>query len=148
MASSSDAHTPQSQKAAFSPCEGRGAGLVLTLCPPWLLWKRPRFYGPLEFIRECSAFSRFLIPSPDLNGASKALYCLYNKDPHHLNSYHHHHFLHQKLGRVSGWKVRAFWKDMLKMNEWRERRSISMNGADVVETLMWSELQRHSDSPA
>lgn len=23
-----------------------------------------------------------------------------------------------------------------------------MNGVDVVETLMWSELQRHSDSPA
>lgn len=119
MASPSDAHTPQSQKAAFSLCVPSEAGLVLTLCPAWRLWKDSASMAHSSSLGRAahSAAPPFLIQSSV--GPPKPF--LYNKDPHHLNSYHLH-VLHHGPSWVSLCRVRARWKKAIKMKEWEERR--------------------------
>lgn len=108
MASPSDAHTPQSQKAAFSPCERRGAGLVLTLCPPWLLWKGLASMGHLSSLGSAvlSIASPFQLQAS--MGPPKPLQCLFNKDPHHLHNYHLY-FPHHRPGSVGACRVGVHW---------------------------------------
>lgn len=148
MASASDAHTPQSQKAAFSPSERKGAGLVLTLCPSWLLWKGPCFYGPLEFIRKCCSFSRVPIPAPGFNGASTALHCLFNKDPYHLHSYLLH-FPHHKLSWVGACRVGVHWQKIAKNKEhWigreeQAQRHIAVVGNEGETLFPWTHTELH-----
>lgn len=143
MASPSDVHTPQSQKAAFSLCVPREAGLVLTLCPPWRPWKDSASMAHSSSLggAALSAASPFLLQSAV--GPPKPF--LYNKDPHHLNNYHLH-VLHHEPSWVSICRLRARWKKAMKMKEW-EKRSVSRRAHK--EKLLWesslcSEANVHS----
>lgn len=119
MASPSDAHTPQSQKAAFSLCVPREAGLVFTLCPPWRVWKDSASMAHSSSLGRAalSAATPFLL---QLSGGPPKPF-LYNKDPHHLNN-SHLHVLHQEPSWVSICRLRARWKKAMRMKEWEERR--------------------------
>lgn len=131
MASPSDAHTPQSQKAAFSLCVQREAGLVLTLCPPWRLWKDSASMAHSSSLGRAalSAASPFLLQS-SVGPPKPFTLCL---DPHHLNN-HHLYVLHHEPGWVSICRLRVCWKKAIKMKEWEERR-VSMRAHK--EKFLW-----------
>lgn len=131
MASPSDAHTPQSQKAAFSLCVPREAGLVLTLCPPWRPWKDSASMAHSSSLGGAALSAAFPFLLQSSVGPPKPF--LYNKDPHHLNNYHLH-VLHHEPSWVSICRLRARWKKAMKMKEW-EKRSVSKRAHK--EKLLW-----------
>lgn len=123
MASPSDAHTPQSQKAAFSLCVPKEAGLVLTLCPPWRLWKDSASMAHSSSLGRAALSASPLLLQSSV-GPPKPF--LSNKDPHHLSNHHHLHVhvhvLHHEPSWASICRLRARWKKAMKMKEWEERR--------------------------